>query len=618
MSDFESRLEATLKGVRDEHVQSIASELPAARQRIVHRTRRRRFGFVITTTAVTAAALVASLLIAQAEPLVKDNALPPASTTPVVVHTYELPDRPVDVVAGHGSAWVLTQGDNAWSLEKIDPAGTYTPGMGAGQSPSDGEPQLAMNDGYLFVASPGSGTIARHPMDTNEAGVAINGMSISPEVITASDDTLWYWGQAGDTSRKALGAIDLGDLTDLGEIYSFDEGVEVTSLAQTDDGRPAAFVHEDGHDAILHVPEAGKEEVISQHPVYPLSESVAGFEIQGDQAWAARRGTPDGDELMRVTLSSGISSHVGIADPLDVAVDGGDAWLLSEGDSTNLLAPVDLENDPEPIGQSIEVGSAGDGQVAVGEGYVWVTNVEDQTLLQIAPDGSPTPLPSVTPTEDEPISEPSPGNETDEKLPASDDALGIWPEHNRKDASERCAAVEGPSNKATESEAAKEVAFDFAEQVLGWDVTMSGFESSDDRMILALLHNADGNEMDMTLWRVAPLCWVVTNVTTANQDLFAPTGLSVGKKDGTLTVAVEIESRNIKGDIARVALEVPDTDGTAVRTSVVEPTDGGALFKDVRLPTTGPSYFLVLFEAADGTVLNALGMGLPGYDFNAG
>jgi hypothetical protein len=136
--------------------------------------------------------------------------------------------------------------------------------------------------------------------------------------------------------------------------------------------------------------------------------------IHGSVAWIAQQ-TDSTGSLKRVDVSGDASGQVDDrvgGDLRDIASGDEGIWLLLTDETSNAAYEIDPQTGE--LLHRIETGSRGDGQIAVADGYVWVTNVEDKTLLQIDPDGSPTPIPSETPTDEETKdASPQPAEEAD-------------------------------------------------------------------------------------------------------------------------------------------------------------------------------------------------------------
>jgi DNA-binding beta-propeller fold protein YncE len=647
MSDFESRLEQTLKSVRHEHERSLAAELPAARQRVMQRVRRHQFRFVITSTAVTAAALVAVLFATQTNIGLDDDSLPPAGPAPTVVAVHDLKDETASgLIGSRYVVWLATQqvgegnvgiADGGVNLRLWTQTNNRFRKVYAGSGFAGDWSALAANDGSAFVISPGAQTLTKVDVAGGQPEtVAPTDMGAS--AVGASDSTLWY--SARTEGRARAVPLDARSLDPLGPPHDLGPG-EIELLASADQvgGGVWAITSNEGVETLRLLRDFAAERGIFPPTAILLPEADESTALAFTDAavWVVRHGQANGSVLRRIDLGDSAEAtdlqEPGI--PKDVAAGRGSVWLLSQSQRRNVIYEIDPETN-EVLNEPIDVGSGGPGEVAVGAGYVWATNVMDHTLYQIDPAGVaiPTPSPSATRT-DEDTEDKAPTNEdaNNESPQRDEEAFAIWPEHEADTALQNCEetgseSVEDDKNESSEERQLEESrrnaeamihATAFADEVLGWksdlDVEPAKPPGEDVAFVLA---GPEGNELRIDLKEVAPSCWVVTHANPEGQDKFAPTGLSVEKSHGTLSVAVDLEHRNIEGDIATVNLEVPDADGTAIQTSVVEPNGEVTSFQATRFPAPGPSYFLLYFKAADGTVLNALGMALPAGDFSAG
>jgi hypothetical protein len=468
MDDFDKILSESLRAVRDEHIQTVTSSVPAARREVLQRVRRRQFRFVITSSAVTAAALVAVLLITQVKPLSKKTSLPPASSRPAVVASYYWDQTPTDVAATSDAVWVAgtSRGElgyivsTNWQVARLDPSQeSFEPvlsGTFAGEvMPEDALTSLWASEGDIYASMDGS--LSRI---THDDVAASGGPEVGTGDIAVTSEFVWY-SSANGSETGFLDPKTLEPISDpqsagpgsIEQVASFG-GVNLElkrskapspELIRVDD--PKGVAPEFGHGT----------------PLFP-SQGSAAMEMSAATVWVIEEGTESGDVLVRVPRTpqsapstepspSGVAGDCDAAGgndcpetplnpsddpkpeivelpvrPLDIALDGDDVWVVGNagGDvETNQL--VHLDPSGKMIGEPLDVGNVGPAAVAVGNGGVWVTNANDSTLLKVDPEGaSPSPEPTVS---DEPSPDPSP-SETQTSVDCSDVPFtpGFFPE----------------------------------------------------------------------------------------------------------------------------------------------------------------------------------------------
>ncbi|MEA2461555.1 MAG: hypothetical protein QOH90_1732, partial [Actinomycetota bacterium] len=446
MDDFESKLSAELKETRDRYVQSISAEVPAARERVLQRVRRRQSRFVITSTAVTAIALVAVLFVPQVRLSTRDDVPPAATSSPVIVATYDVPNSPVDIVANDDGAWVVTSDErmDVGSADRepnqfmsIDPASGKVSSIAVHRE----DMRIAANDENAFLAD-GSSLVR---FSSDEAG-GFHGKTVELQTgrvdqIAASFERVW----AGlDDTYENTGGEDYFDGS-LVYVYEADPltrsagqprafpAASIQQLATGSDGTAWAAMAGDGRDELWRIPDVPASEYHADFTELAESQSIPGIAVGseetavgGDDVWLARQGTAGGDVLTRVIFPAGYCSaacgsmvdlpqahppqikNVPLSGITDVADGEGAVWATARdgGLGTSDLYRFDPES-METIGEPIHVGQ-GWSKIAIGAGYVWVTDYAEGKVYQIDPNGGSTPEP--TPTA-QPSTTPSPHDE---------------------------------------------------------------------------------------------------------------------------------------------------------------------------------------------------------------
>jgi hypothetical protein len=419
MTDIESRLEQTLKSVRDEHTQSIAAELPAARQRVMHRVRRHQFRFVITSTAATAAALVALLFVVQANPFVNDaGPLPPAGKTPSVVAVHDLGDRiPTAISASTAGAWVTAFQEGALDgpayLMKVEPPGEISDVTGGS----------TFSGGWTSVASTGETTYFVDQGEINSVGPAggmvnksLEEMDVSPDLLAASGNTLWF---SGNGSVRAASADSLEKMPGGGDLHG-----PIRQLVARPEGA-WAIVEKGDQSRLVFVSDTEPDLVTELDP--GSSIAVSDLSTGTRTVWIA-----SGDTLTRLDVEGGDCPDLATCAPsyfdgpvvaapaheiplpgAAVAVTEGEGyvWVVASTPDGNQLLKIDRSTN-EFVGDPVDVGSRQTGlvpqeHVAVGAGYVWVTNSQGHELYQIDPAGRPSPAPVETLSDEETERDPS-------------------------------------------------------------------------------------------------------------------------------------------------------------------------------------------------------------------
>lgn len=206
----------------------------------------------------------------------------------------------------------------------------------------------------------------------------------------------------------------------------------------------------------------------------------------------------------------------------------------------------------------------------------------------------------------------------------SGEAMGgfaLWPETAPADAFAGCTL---PEDYRTSPEAAATV---FADQVLGWpDVQMRTTELVDEpnrrlsKMSIELVRPSTSVTAELTLYELARDCWSVISVRTPDPD--GESYLSVGKRDGRLTVGLDLDHEPDGDAVERLRLVTWSGDGSeraetsVFRRSYERKREMGPGL-EVEVPE-GPTGFVLLLENADLEVIGAIGQPLPAGDFAAG
>lgn len=403
VSDFDRLMGDSLKAIRDDQLNEIEAEIPAARRQIASKVRTRRFTFVIGGVAVAAAVVAVALFIAQSVPDI-DRADPiPPSGPPAIVARIDVPGAGA-MAPGLGSLWVA----HSDGLAGIDPATSEI----TTESPVDGVEHMALNSEAMYTVNTFDRTIGRLPFGTDEAATTTR-VEGNPTLVAASDESVWFAVDAGPGNDTEILRTD----PELGREESIRP---LTAGPPTSENRVVADMTYAEGALWLSATQSGTDSVIGYEvrryvddtdTTWELTESegsVADIAVGEGAVWILRQSTEgSGNTISRIDLATNEITEraVEFEDTLEsVAVGEGYLWATTA--PTGMDMPDDARAslhriDPttlEPAGEPIEVAGPGS-KLAVGYGFVWVGDPNNKQIVQIDPstESSPDPEPSATP-----------------------------------------------------------------------------------------------------------------------------------------------------------------------------------------------------------------------------
>ena len=413
MSDFDRMMSDSLKGIRNEHLKQIEAQVPAARQELGMKLRKRRFTFVVGGVAVAAAAVAAIVFIAQTVPKVDRSAPIRPAGEPVVMARIDVPGV-ASMETGVGKVWVSHQD----GLSGIDPASSEV----EIESPVDGVEDMAATSEAVFAINSGDRTLSRLPFGTDEAATSV-GMEGTPTVVTASEEAVWVAAAVGPVGDSQIFAYT-PELEQPGNSAAQVEGLVVADMTHGDDA--LWMTVSQGPNTAPEVRrffDGGGESAqeLSQ------SEGTAADIVVGEgAAWVLRHPTQTGgNTITRIDLETDevVERAVNFRESIEsIAVGEGYLWVTTAPLGMNM--PEDARatlyridpNTLEQVGEPIEVSGPGS-KLAVGSGFVWVGDPNAKQIVQIDPSGSSSPEPAPS----------TPEPEDTEPAPSENACLGALP-----------------------------------------------------------------------------------------------------------------------------------------------------------------------------------------------
>ncbi|HEV3471576.1 MAG TPA: hypothetical protein VG408_00005, partial [Actinomycetota bacterium] len=163
MNDFERALSDALKKASDDYR---PTDQYAAKERFLHRLRRRQLLFVTGGVVLaTSAAVVAGLFVFARDttPRPRAEPLPPAAALDEAPAQVEVGERPSGVAFGDDHVWVANAGEG--SVMIIDPTSrAVVRTIEVGGDPDD----VAVGVGGAWVSDAGAGTVTALPLPSHE------------------------------------------------------------------------------------------------------------------------------------------------------------------------------------------------------------------------------------------------------------------------------------------------------------------------------------------------------------------------------------------------------------------------------------------------------------------
>lgn len=433
MSDLDRMLSDSLKGIRDQHVNQIETQIPAARRRIESKLRGRRFRFVVGGVAVAAAAVAAIVFVAQTVPKVDRSAPIQPAGAPVVLARIDVPQVGV-MEPGFDRLWVSHED----GLVGIDPS-TSAIDQDWPVRNVDG---MAMNSEAMYTIDSENRQINRLGLGNNEAAFATD-MEGTPTAIAASEEGVWVsaaLGPVGDSQILAytpLLEMPGGSASQVEHSVVADMIYAENALWMTTSVSPAKGTAEPNrsNDYGVHRFPGGE----SEETVWRLSTeegSAADIVVGEGAAWILRHPTKNGgNTITRVDLTTDEVTEraVNFRESIEsIAVGEGYLWVTTAPLGMNM--PADAKAtlhriDPktlQAVGEPLEVSGPGS-KLAVGSGFVWVGDPNANQIVQIDPFGSTSPDPAPSTPEPEETEPPSDDEKCLAFLPfaSSDGAMAL-------------------------------------------------------------------------------------------------------------------------------------------------------------------------------------------------
>jgi len=401
MSDFERFLGDSLKSIRDDHVRSIAPEVPAVREQLIDKVRSRRIVFFGGGLALAAAVLAAILFVVQTLPQAERNLQLPPATPASIVRTIEIPGEVKDIATGAGSVWVAYSNvDEPDGIGRIDPlTGELEETLSLRRADA-----IAAGTSRVYAADTSGGIISLVGSASDETTMRTRGWNAAadglPVALEVADDTVWYAAQTDRGNEfSTLVAVDPETLErrgqgDLGSYY-------VTDMALAADHVWLSVTGPSGH-GVMRVDEAAFE---TTYFALDEREGSANLAVGAGAVWVTRTGL---NEVWKLDPESG--ERLGVIAvpyaPTSVAVGEGSVWVgtgPAHDEDVEGLPSRTYRIDPETLqvqGDALEAGGYRV-EVEVGEGYVWTGHDSHEAIVQIAPGtpgSDPEPAPSESPS----------------------------------------------------------------------------------------------------------------------------------------------------------------------------------------------------------------------------
>jgi streptogramin lyase len=248
-------------------------------------------------------------------------------------------------MAAAAAAILLTRGDGQEafsaapnSVIRIDPrTGRMLRGTPLGSTPVS----VAFGAGSVWVVSLGGPTIQRIDPNTNQAHPVPTRGIVSPHDIAVGAGYVWV----ASSSNRTLSRLE----PSTGEVKAIDVGLGVTDVALSDPNLRlvGAFVRQS----------------------IWLTNSLEGSVLRVD---------PKTGRVDRIDLP-------GASRPGGIAVGAGSAWVADTSTSGSRVFEIDISTN-DVVGKAIRIRGGHPEQVALSEGYVWVTNPLGDSVTRIDPE----------------------------------------------------------------------------------------------------------------------------------------------------------------------------------------------------------------------------------------
>ncbi|MDQ3963149.1 MAG: hypothetical protein M3277_04440 [Actinomycetota bacterium] len=370
MNDFERALSDALKKTSDDYR---PTDQHAAKERFLHRLRRRQLFFAIGGVGLAgAAAVLAGFLVFARDttPAERAEPLPPAAQLTEEVPDIAVGERPSGVAYGDDSVWVANSGDG--TVMVIDPnSREVTNTITVGGDPDD----VAVGVGAAWVSDSGAGTITRVPLPSSDEPLEPVAFPVGEPGSTHMDvapgaDGLWV---AKDDSVFRVDP-DTNDV----------QPVAPTVESPTDIAVGEGAVYVLGESEVVRVDPASLD-ATHLADVVPSANQDMGFKdgflwiANGDAGEVTRVDPITGDRSAPIFVGGNFSG---------ISVDEDAVWVISGGASdVGVLTRIDPDTLAVQGGRAELDGRPYD--ITTGAGLVWIANQSAGTVSGLHPDALP-------------------------------------------------------------------------------------------------------------------------------------------------------------------------------------------------------------------------------------
>ena len=250
----------------------------------------------------------------------------------------------------------------------LNPGGSHFPGPGPRS--------IATGEGSIWVTNGGSDSVLRvDPISGHARVIPVSG---GPVDVTVGQDGVWVVSASGDLTR-----IDPG--TNETTTTDISEGAPIPiDVAVDDDSVYVASIEcqcVPPNTRLAKVDASSGSAVVIPAPAHPGDVGVAVMVLDGS-LWITA-----GSEVWQVDPATGkVLKRVGIElSPRDLVADqdGSSIWVSAAGSGRQVGWAIEIDASTGGIINRQPVGCC-PGAIAVGEGYIWVTNSRDGTIERIS------------------------------------------------------------------------------------------------------------------------------------------------------------------------------------------------------------------------------------------
>lgn len=377
-----NELDETLgRALQDTAARYHPGEVAAARERFAQRRRTRRMVRGAATLAAVAACIAGLALLVDPE-VINSQPIRPASGSVIAVG-----DAPGGIAILDGAAWVVNQGDG--TISRVDADTTEVEEIDLGdearpRSIAQGQNAVWFTDEFLpgvAPIEPKEGTVP------TSFPVADPGADVQFGDVVVGSETLWVAAMFGDETR--VSSFDLDEFEDNGMHGYLSGGEGMVELASGDGQVWAGYGDKVGRFEApraefveaTSVPGAGDLAygdgavwTVVDGGVVRLVPVVRRFIVEGEGETAVETRV----EYVGMEITSRIAAN---AEPAArIAFGEGSVWVVSGSDGTGELVQIDPAKD-EVVGRFRL--SGGPFAVAVGSGWLWVTDEDGDRIIRI-------------------------------------------------------------------------------------------------------------------------------------------------------------------------------------------------------------------------------------------